>query len=183
MTKTDIFKLKQSISFEDLLFNLGFENINVNMKRCSCLLHGGDNKTSFSWNNDVFYCYGCGKSGDKISLVQEVKKYSFQEALQYLGNLAGIPIDIKPGKKQRVDYSRYNENMFPTRYCEMLAKKTILEYWDNKIDLIQRYIDIYSNIARSLKVNNVPEFEKRIEHTLYRLDSLVSCLIYERNML
>jgi len=169
MTKTDIFKLKQSISFEDLLFNLGFENINVQMKRCSCLLHGGDNKTSFSWNNDVFYCYGCGKSGDKISLVQEIKKYSFQEALQYLGNLAGIPIDIKPGKKQNFDRLE-----FPVKYCEFLARKIIIDYYDKLI------ADMETEIEKLTKDLKISQNKKLIEQELYKLDSDIMYLNFQK---
>ena len=169
MNRTNIFKLKQSISFEDLLFNLGFENINVNMKRCSCLLHGGDNKTSFSWNNDVYYCYGCGKSGDKISLVQEIKKYSFQEALQYLGNLAGIPIDIKPGKKQNFDRLE-----FPVQYAQFFARKTIIDYYDKLIADIEIEID---KLTESLKISRDKDL---IEQKLYKLDFDIIYLNFQK---
>ena len=169
MNRTNIFKLKQSISFEDLLFNLGFENINVNMKRCTCLLHGGKNRLSFNWNDDVYYCYGCGKSGDKISLVQEIKKYSFQESLQYLGNLTGIPIDIKPGKKQNFDRLE-----FPVKYCEFLARKIIIDYYDKLIADIEIEID---KLTESLKISRDKDL---IEQKLYKLDSDIMYLNFQK---
>ncbi len=37
----------------------------------------------------LFKCFGCGKGGDVIRLVEGVKKVSFKEALRYLEGLFG----------------------------------------------------------------------------------------------
>jgi DNA primase catalytic core len=38
----------------------------------------------------LYHCFGCGESGDAITLVEKMKGYSFKEALSYLRNLPAL---------------------------------------------------------------------------------------------
>lgn len=176
MNKIDLTKLKNSISFETLLTHLNFENINVVKGRATCLLHKSDNKTSFSFNEETFHCFGCLKSGDKIKLIEYARNCSFQEALKFLCQLTGTPYE--PGKEKKQDYSRYSEEMFPTQYVEMLAQKTVQEYYNSRIRLIEKYQFMYSEIYRSIS-ENVPKFKKRVFKILYKIDNMLNDLKYE----
>src|SRR3954468_12694076 len=44
-----------------------------------------------------FKCFGCGKSGDAISFVQETEQLSFVEAVETLGQRFGLPIEYEAG--------------------------------------------------------------------------------------
>lgn len=62
-------------------------------RRTQCPVHGGENPTSFSWReNGYWQCFSCGRHGDKISLVREVRQCTFQEAMRFLASLAGLDL-------------------------------------------------------------------------------------------
>ena len=52
---------------------------------CSCPFHD-DNSPSFAVypHTNSFYCFGCAKSGDVITFVQEMEGCSFREAVASL---------------------------------------------------------------------------------------------------
>jgi CHC2 zinc finger len=73
-----------------LLESLGFE-VNERTKRCACILHGGSNRSAFSWTESgLWKCHSCGAGGDRIALVRVAKKCSFREAVEFLSVLAGV---------------------------------------------------------------------------------------------
>jgi len=41
--------------------------------RASCPVHGGSNKTSFSFNKEVCFCHSCGFNGNYITLARELE--------------------------------------------------------------------------------------------------------------
>ncbi|HOI07217.1 MAG TPA: DNA primase [Deltaproteobacteria bacterium] len=55
----------------------------------------------------TYKCFGCGKGGDALSFVMEIKGMSFVEALQELAGQAGITIE-KPGRASS-EKNRYYE--------------------------------------------------------------------------
>ena len=102
MANQAIDRLKDIVDPETLLVSLGFDISISNSRevRCACAIHGGDNKTSFSFKKDVkrFYCYshGCefdsnGEiNNDVISLVMLTNNCSFMSAVKYLSGLTGF---------------------------------------------------------------------------------------------
>ena len=52
----------------------------------------GDRNPSMRIYADGYHCFGCGASGDVISLVQELEQCTFKEALQRIGG----PLNISP---------------------------------------------------------------------------------------
>ena len=75
-----------------LLEILGFR-LNGGTRRCACRLHGGSNRSAFSWRDDgLWHCFSCGAGGDKIALVQAVRECSFREALRFLASVAGVDL-------------------------------------------------------------------------------------------
>lgn len=47
---------------------------------------------SVSRQKQMYYCFGCGKGGNVISFVMEYENYSFQEAVKYLADRAGMKL-------------------------------------------------------------------------------------------
>lgn len=68
-------------------------NVDTRSHRCSCRLHGGANPSAFSWTEaGLWKCFGCGASGDKISLVRAARKYNFRETVGFLAAVAGVEL-------------------------------------------------------------------------------------------
>ncbi len=60
-------------------------------RRCPCPIHGGDNKTGFSFREDSFCCHTrCGK-GDVFTLEQKMSGKDFLTVLYSLCDHLGIP--------------------------------------------------------------------------------------------
>ena len=71
----------------------------VNLKRSGSNLFGlcpfhSEKSPSFSVSpsKQIFYCFGCGAGGNVISFVMQYENYSFQEAVKYLADRAGITL-------------------------------------------------------------------------------------------
>lgn len=54
---------------------------------------------SFSVSPDkgFYYCFGCGKGGDAIKLVTDLKGFSFVEAVTYLAERSGVDLEYEGG--------------------------------------------------------------------------------------
>ena len=174
--KDIIIKLKNSIDFEQLLYVLEFKNINVIKNRSSCLLHDGDNVSSFSWNDETFYCFACLAQGDKIKLIELTKGFTFKQAVKFLAKLTGIELrDSQDDNKKKIDYSKME---FSTALAEAQARKTLLEYYDTTE--IESEIETYSKILYSLRNDNLPELYKQVKQILNDLDEQLSYTIHQR---
>jgi len=104
MSTPEIEKLKDLVDPSQLIESLGFSVYIDNDEeiRAPCVIHGGDNKTAFSFRKESkrFYCFthGCESDGsgetnnDIISLVIKVKKCSFADAVKFLCELTGFDI-------------------------------------------------------------------------------------------
>ena len=92
-----------------LLSALGIR-VNSRTRRAPCVLHNGSNPTALSWTDDGrWFCFHCGRGGDKLSLVKEVRKCNFLHALRFLAALAGVDwADLKTAKvrQQLADFKR-----------------------------------------------------------------------------
>ena len=42
---------------------------------------------------EIYKCFGCGKSGNTISFLMEVEKYSYVDSLKWLANRYGIEVE------------------------------------------------------------------------------------------
>lgn len=73
-----------------LLAELGI-GVNERTRRCACILHGGSNRSAFSWTEaGLWKCHSCGAGGDRIALVRAARRCSFREAVEFLAALAGV---------------------------------------------------------------------------------------------
>ena len=60
-------------------------------------------------SKEIYKCFGCGKSGNSISFLMELEKYSYVEALRWLANKYNVEIEeteTKPGTKTSATVSR-----------------------------------------------------------------------------
>lgn len=59
-----------------------------------CPFHS-ENTPSFSVNpqRGIYHCWGCGKTGNAIGFIMEIEKLSYPEAIKFLGDQYGVPVE------------------------------------------------------------------------------------------
>ena len=55
---------------------------------------------SVSANKQMYYCFGCGAGGNVFTFLMEYENYSFQEAVKFLADRAGVSLPQEENTKQ-----------------------------------------------------------------------------------
>ena len=133
-------EIADMVAMPILLRELAFQ-VNTRTRRSSCLLHGGDNPTTFSWSEDgLWHCFSCDQGGDKLTLVQRVRDCDFREALQFIGVLVGIEVG-HPSPAQRRAWARQRqERQREQRRAKKLAaaKLAVMLKYRDEIHWLER---------------------------------------------
>jgi CHC2 zinc finger len=99
-------EIEALVSMPEMLRALGFE-ANERTRRCACLLHGGSNRSAFSWTEaGLWKCHSCGAGGDRIALVRAVRNCGFYEALEFLGHLAGVECSSRQISRREIEHAQ-----------------------------------------------------------------------------
>lgn len=111
-----------------------------------CPFHN-EKTPSFSVNPDGHYfkCFGCGKSGDAITFLQEYEGLDFNEAIKELAEKVHIDLGEAEFQKKQADYSVYYD----------INREAALYFMDN-IKADEAAISYLKN--RNINVNSVLEF-------------------------
>ena len=86
-----------------------------------CPFHN-EKTPSFSVSGDMqlYHCFGCGVGGNVFTFVMEYESYTFQEAVEYLADRAGIQLPKDDGRQDRAEDSRRRQmleaNKLAARY-------------------------------------------------------------------
>ena len=72
-----------------------------------CPFHN-EKTPSFSVSGDMqlYHCFGCGVGGNVFTFVMEYESYTFQEAIEYLADRAGITLPKDDGRQDRAEDNR-----------------------------------------------------------------------------
>lgn len=111
-----------------------------------CPFHN-EKTPSFSVNPDGHYfkCFGCGKSGDAITFLQEYEGLDFNEAIKELAEKAHIDLGNAEFESEKADYSIYYD----------INREAALYFMENiKVD--KSAISYLKN--RNINLNSVLEF-------------------------
>ena len=99
----DIATVKERVNIEDVISeHVTLRRAGAGSLKGLCPFH--DEKTpSFTVRPavGVYHCFGCGKSGDVISFVQEVDHLTFTEAVERLAASAGIELRYEDGERPK----------------------------------------------------------------------------------
>ena len=130
-------KIAALVPMEALLPELGF-HVNSRTRRAACRLHGGTNPSAFSWEeHGCWYCFNCGKGGDKFTLVEEVRNCGFKGALHFLAGLAGVALDHSPGARQELQNQQRERQRVDAGAGKLAAIERLLRlrYREELLDL------------------------------------------------
>lgn len=96
---------------------------------------------SFSVKPDdgFYYCFGCEKGGNVVSFVMELNHFTFVEAIEYLAEEAGIPLEYEASsagwqKKEKDSYAskktlyEINRQAANWYYSNLMKNKAALKY-------------------------------------------------------
>jgi DNA primase len=80
--------------------------------KANCIWHQDKESPSLSFfkNSNTYKCFGCGKYGDLIVLVQELEKVGFQDACKIIGDNVGYEIILTPPNPYHEAYKDAMDN-------------------------------------------------------------------------
>lgn len=101
----------------------------VKNKMACCPFHG-EKTPSLSIKKNAFYkCFGCGKSGDVFTLIQEMEKLNFIESVEWLAKFYNINLDYDQQTQQEAqEVKDKRTEMFAAtkfayeKYCKLLQE-------------------------------------------------------------
>lgn len=107
-SESDIETIKSRLRLSDVISSyvrLTRQGSTDDYKAC-CPFHN-EKTPSFIVHNDkgFYHCFGCGKSGNMFTFVQEMEKLSFPEAVEELAKKAGIELKVQT-KQEKEKYDR-----------------------------------------------------------------------------
>lgn len=185
--------LKNNLDIVDIIGSyITLQRSGGSYKAC-CPFHK-EKTPSFIVNEQRQYykCFGCGKSGDVISFVQDIEKLEFMDAVRILAEKAGMQIPLNEG------YGNTNRNMkqlkeinlYAARYYykELIHNKTALEYLKNRRILpktIQTFGLGYTGMTHDLKAQLLERFEESllIESGILSMNEKQSRLVFRNRIM
>lgn len=110
-----------------------------------CIWHDDNNSPSlvFFKRTNTFKCFGCGKEGDVINLVQNIEYVPFQAACKIIGDNVGYHIEFVPPNPAHEAYKNAMDEH--TR-----------RYWNNLKTNTQAFN--YLTVERGLTINTITEY-------------------------
>lgn len=89
-----------------------------------------------SHQKQLFHCFGCGEGGDVISFIMKMENLTFPEAIKYLADISGIPLDEKKVdkklEKEKEKIYEINKEAARFYYYNLINNKKALMYLKNR---------------------------------------------------
>lgn len=98
--------LKSYISVEDVLSSFG---IDTSKNPTECPFHSSKGGKCLGFNKETAHCFHCDNAWNIFSLVKDIKKCDFKEALNYLANLAGLQDELEKSKRKYLECLKESE--------------------------------------------------------------------------
>lgn len=137
----------------DIIKVAQYFGLNINRaNKCVCPFHKEKTASlSISENKQIWKCFGCGKGGDVINLVEELLKVNAYEASEQINNALNLGVNFgtktnslelaKYQQKQRVkEKFKIWENKTFQLLCDYLHSLNPIEFMQEE-DKINYYID------------------------------------------
>lgn len=177
MFSTNLFQIIKDRS--DILEVARYFNMNLNSKyMCRCPFHN-EKTASLSINpkKQIWKCFGCGKGGDVINLVEESLQCTPFEAIQKLNVICNCGLDFtldktKPKFEYDKDYARYKTN----KKKENKKKKEISELNLNIYEAACTVYKYWNNLLKYTKKLDIELFEEELS-IIYKNESYFDGLV------
>lgn len=167
-------KIKEVKERAEILNVANYFNIKLNRAwKGLCPFHK-ENTASFSINpkKQIWKCFGCGKGGDVISLVQELLNCNAYEASKQVNQICNCGVDFNtPINKYDIDKYNQKQNI-----------KEKFKNWVNDTDnMLLDYYRVLNNLLREhVDFETLKEFN-HIESLLFKLENYpIELWKYER---
>ncbi len=90
-------------------------------------------------DKQLYYCFGCQRGGNVVSFVMDINKYTFPEAVEYLANRAGIPMEYQQGYAADADTYKKKKELYQVNkdaalfyYAAMRASARARDYLEKR---------------------------------------------------
>ena len=160
-------EIKVRITISDILDSLAIQH---KRNRCACPIHGGSNPTSFSFNDEVYYCHACGAKGNVITLLMTLRNIDYREAVQYLQNTWGVNYTVREwnGGFRRIGGSNPQE----VECTEQVELEDELSFMDELSALMSREMQLLRMLRNKslIKLSVFYAQEQALDHQLEEID-------------
>jgi P4 family phage/plasmid primase-like protien len=116
--------------------------IDISKNPTSCPFHSSKGGKCLGFNKDTAHCFHCDGSWNVFSLVKDIKKCDFKEALEYLSNLAGLGDELEINRRKFVEKLRENnrneEKEVFNEFIELIAGKE--KKWGEATEILINWI-------------------------------------------
>ncbi len=135
--------LKSGVTIASILDEFG---IRYRHRRCACPIHGGDNKTAFSFTDTHFKCHTRGCSGDTLTLIMALQHTDFYGACQYLAQRKRMTLSESPLR-------RHPRKSSPSTFAipQMLEGNPELEKSRRRLCTVRSLITYWTRRLRDLQ--------------------------------
>lgn len=162
--------IKEFVSVKDACERYG---ISVDLHGFAhCPFHSGDRTASMKVYKNRFHCYGCGKDGDVIKLVQSIHGITFPDAIKKINDdfALNLPIGRKTTLRERQNYAKAYREFLSRRNAEIAKER---EFEQKRT----RLLDEWCFCDRAMRCASPDSFAyeqacKRINYVSYLLDEL-----------
>lgn len=141
-----------------------------------CPFHN-EKTPSFTVNEDkgFYHCFGCGAHGDMIKFVMDTEKMPFREAVEYLANLAGIPMPKASPKQEAYDKKYAGLSAIMEEACRFFQENLFgLAGAQARKYLIGRGIS--GNIAKQFRLGYAPHGSQLAAHLRAKGYNMTECI-------
>ena len=167
MTENVFEAVKQSVSTRDAA---AFYGIEVKRNGMACCPFHDDKNPSMKLNEEYFYCFGCGATGDVIDFTAKLFDLSPKEAAEKLAQDFGLIYDSQAPPRRR--YVRQKTEAQKFREDRQRCYRVLSDYYY----LLKKWEA--DNSPRTLEEEPHPRFVEAIQKKIY-VEYLLDLFLYE----
>mgnify|MGYP000563853509 FL=1 len=175
-------KIKEVKELVNIINVAEFLGLKLNRSHfCKCPFHNERTASlSISEKKQVWKCFGCGKGGDVINLVEELLHINAYQAAKYINDNLGLGLDFK-GKNDEIKINRYKQKQIAKQQfkkwenrsfqilCDSIHKMNFVEK-DQELSIIDYYLEafIYGTDEEKIELYKDSSFRKKVDQLAKR---------------
>lgn len=174
--------IKENVSLIDIVSHYGVHLMNSGVrKKAKCPFHRERTASFFVFKDNNFKCFGCNKSGDVFTFVQEIEDCDFKDAIQKICEICSIdnPDSYHDNNELSKEVYKINKAFFNYALSNKDAAKDYLierNIYDCEVGYVPNSYDIMDVLkgfssdgiaASGLVINSRPLFHGRVMFPIY----------------